>query len=76
RKKRREGKEERGREERRGERRREGKRKKREEKEREGKEKGEEEDRTRNSADSCDDTYSRVALVAAGLGSGFAPEWT
>ncbi len=25
---------------------------------------------------SCDDTFSLVSLVSAGLGIGFAPEWT
>jgi DNA-binding transcriptional LysR family regulator len=31
---------------------------------------------TRNIAYSCDDTFSLVSLVSAGLGVGFAPEWT
>ncbi|NEJ01286.1 LysR family transcriptional regulator [Rhizobium ruizarguesonis] len=31
---------------------------------------------TKNIAYSCDDTYSLVSLVSAGLGTGFAPEWT
>ncbi len=31
---------------------------------------------TSNIAYSCDDTYSLVSLVSAGLGVGFAPEWT
>nr|ALU64588.1 Transcriptional regulator, LysR family [Rhizobium leguminosarum bv. viciae] len=39
-------------------------------------EKFEEYDLTRNIAYSCDDTYSLVSLVSAGLGIGFAPEWT
>ncbi|TBD71748.1 LysR family transcriptional regulator substrate-binding protein [Rhizobium ruizarguesonis] len=38
-------------------------------------EKFEEYDLTRNIAYSCDDTYSLVSLVSAGLGIGFAPEW-
>jgi DNA-binding transcriptional LysR family regulator len=33
-------------------------------------------DVTKNIAYTCDDTYSLVSLVAAGLGIGFAPEWT
>ncbi|MBB4226699.1 DNA-binding transcriptional LysR family regulator [Rhizobium mongolense] len=33
-------------------------------------------DLTRNIAYSCDDTYSLVSLISAGLGIGFAPEWT
>jgi DNA-binding transcriptional LysR family regulator len=33
-------------------------------------------DLTKNIAYTCDDTYSLVSLVAAGLGIGFAPEWT
>jgi DNA-binding transcriptional LysR family regulator len=36
----------------------------------------EEYDLTRNIAYSCDDTFSLVSLVSAGLGIGFAPEWT
>lgn len=36
----------------------------------------EEYDLTGNIAYSCDDTYSLVSLVSAGLGIGFAPEWT
>jgi DNA-binding transcriptional LysR family regulator len=32
-------------------------------------------DLTRNIAYTCDDTYSLVSLVSAGLGIGFAPEW-
>jgi len=39
-------------------------------------EKFEEYDLTKNVAYSCDDTYSLVSLVSAGLGIGFAPEWT
>ncbi|MGO8045273.1 LysR family transcriptional regulator [Rhizobium johnstonii] len=39
-------------------------------------EKFEQYDLTRNIAYSCDDTYSLVSLVSAGLGIGFAPEWT
>jgi DNA-binding transcriptional LysR family regulator len=39
-------------------------------------EKFEEYDLTRNIAYSCDDTSSLVSLVSAGLGVGFAPEWT
>ncbi|KQV21610.1 LysR family transcriptional regulator [Rhizobium sp. Root1203] len=39
-------------------------------------EKFEEYDLTANIAYSCDDTYSLVSLVSAGLGIGFAPEWT
>ncbi|KSV62314.1 transcriptional regulator, partial [Sinorhizobium sp. GL2] len=31
---------------------------------------------TGNIAYSCDDTFSLVSLVSAGLGIGFAPEWT
>nr|WP_312363394.1 LysR substrate-binding domain-containing protein [Ensifer sp.] len=31
---------------------------------------------TSNIAYSCDDTFSLVSLVSAGLGIGFAPEWT
>jgi DNA-binding transcriptional LysR family regulator len=31
---------------------------------------------TRNIAYTCDDTFSLVSLVSAGLGIGFAPEWT
>jgi len=33
-------------------------------------------DLTKNIAYTCDDTWSLVSLVAAGLGIGFAPEWT
>jgi len=33
-------------------------------------------DLIRNIAYSCDDTFSLVSLVSAGLGVGFAPEWT
>jgi DNA-binding transcriptional LysR family regulator len=39
-------------------------------------EKFEEYDLTRNIAYSCDDSFSLVSLVSAGLGIGFAPEWT
>ncbi|MBW9114572.1 LysR family transcriptional regulator [Rhizobium cauense] len=39
-------------------------------------EKFEEYDLTKNIAYSCDDTWSLVSLVSAGLGIGFAPEWT
>jgi DNA-binding transcriptional LysR family regulator len=39
-------------------------------------EKFEEYDLTKNVAYSCDDTYSLVSLVSAGLGIGFAPGWT
>ena len=39
-------------------------------------EKFEEYDLAKNVAYSCDDTYSLVSLVSAGLGIGFAPEWT
>ena len=39
-------------------------------------EKFEEYDLAGNIAYSCDDTYSLVSLVSAGLGIGFAPEWT
>lgn len=35
-----------------------------------------EHDLTRNIAYTCDDTFSLVSLVSAGLGIGFAPEWT
>ena len=31
---------------------------------------------TGNIAYSCDDTFSLVSLISAGLGIGFAPEWT
>jgi len=31
---------------------------------------------TGNIAYSCNDTFSLVSLVSAGLGIGFAPEWT
>jgi DNA-binding transcriptional LysR family regulator len=33
-------------------------------------------DLARNIAYTCDDTFSLVSLVSAGLGVGFAPEWT
>ncbi len=39
-------------------------------------EKFDEYDLAKNIAYSCDDTYSLVSLVSAGLGIGFAPEWT
>jgi DNA-binding transcriptional LysR family regulator len=39
-------------------------------------EKFEEYDLTKNIAYSCDDSFSLVSLVSAGLGIGFAPEWT
>ncbi|TCN34087.1 DNA-binding transcriptional LysR family regulator [Sinorhizobium americanum] len=39
-------------------------------------EKFEEHDLTKNITYSCDDTFSLVSLVSAGLGIGFAPEWT
>jgi DNA-binding transcriptional LysR family regulator len=39
-------------------------------------EKFEEYDLTKNIAYSCDETYSLVSLVSAGVGIGFAPEWT
>ena len=39
-------------------------------------EKFEEHDLTKNIAYTCDDTFSLVSLVSAGLGIGFAPEWT
>ncbi|WEX74733.1 LysR family transcriptional regulator [Sinorhizobium numidicum] len=39
-------------------------------------EKFEEHDLTKNIAYSCDDSFSLVSLVSAGLGIGFAPEWT
>jgi DNA-binding transcriptional LysR family regulator len=35
-----------------------------------------EHDLTRNVADSCDDTVALISLVSAGLGIGFAPQWT
>ena len=35
-----------------------------------------EHDLTRNIAYTCDDTFSLVSLVSAGMGVGFAPEWT
>jgi len=35
-----------------------------------------EHDLDRNIAYTCDDTFSLVSLVSAGLGVGFAPEWT
>jgi DNA-binding transcriptional LysR family regulator len=38
-------------------------------------EKFEEHDLSRNIAYSCDDTWSLVSLVSAGLGIGFAPQW-
>ncbi|GAA3099115.1 hypothetical protein GCM10010520_50670 [Rhizobium viscosum] len=39
-------------------------------------EKFEEHDLTDNVTYSCDDTFSLVSLVSAGLGIGFVPEWT
>ncbi|MDK1388846.1 LysR family transcriptional regulator [Sinorhizobium sp. 8-89] len=36
----------------------------------------EEHDLTKNIVYTCDDTFSLVSLVSAGLGIGFAPEWT
>ncbi|MGF6178852.1 DNA-binding transcriptional LysR family regulator [Ensifer sp. 4252] len=39
-------------------------------------EKFEEHDLSKNVAYTCDDTFSLVSLVSAGLGIGFAPEWT
>ncbi len=39
-------------------------------------EKFEEHDLTDNVAYTCDDTFSLVSLVSAGLGIGFVPEWT
>ena len=33
-------------------------------------------DLTKNIAYTCDDTFSLVSLVSAGLGIGFVPEWT
>jgi DNA-binding transcriptional LysR family regulator len=36
----------------------------------------EEHDLTKNIAYTCDDTFSLVSPVSAGLGIGFAPEWT
>ncbi|MHB0954259.1 MAG: LysR family transcriptional regulator [Allorhizobium sp.] len=39
-------------------------------------EKFEEHDLTGNVAYTCDDSFSLVSLVSAGLGVGFAPEWT
>ncbi len=39
-------------------------------------EKFEEHDLTGNVAYTCDDTFSLVSLVSAGLGIGFVPEWT
>ena len=39
-------------------------------------EKFEAHDLTKNIAYTCDDTFSLVSLVSAGLGIGFAPEWT
>ncbi|WP_457584618.1 LysR substrate-binding domain-containing protein [Ensifer canadensis] len=39
-------------------------------------EKFEEHDLSKSVAYSCDDTFSLVSLVSAGLGIGFAPEWT
>ena len=35
-----------------------------------------EHDLTRNIAYSCDDTFALISLVSAGLGIGFAPQWT
>ena len=39
-------------------------------------EKFEEYQLTANIAYTCDDTFSLVSLVSAGLGIGFVPEWT
>ncbi len=39
-------------------------------------EKFEEHDLTDNVAYTCDDTFSPVSLISAGLGIGFVPEWT
>ena len=39
-------------------------------------EKFEEHDLSKSVAYTCDDTFSLVSLVSAGLGIGFAPEWT
>ncbi len=39
-------------------------------------EKFEEHDFAKSVAYTCDDTFSLVSLVSAGLGIGFAPEWT
>ncbi|RDL47842.1 Hca operon transcriptional activator HcaR [Ensifer sp. M14] len=39
-------------------------------------EKFEEHDLAKSVAYTCDDTFSLVSLVSAGLGIGFAPEWT
>ena len=39
-------------------------------------EKFEEHNLTGKSTYSCDDTFSLVSLVSAGLGVGFVPEWT
>ncbi|MBW9054418.1 LysR family substrate-binding domain-containing protein, partial [Rhizobium mesosinicum] len=39
-------------------------------------EKFEEHDLTDNVTYTCDDTFSLVSLVSAGLGIGFVPEWT
>jgi DNA-binding transcriptional LysR family regulator len=39
-------------------------------------EKFEEHDLSKSVACTCDDTFSLVSLVSAGLGIGFAPEWT
>jgi DNA-binding transcriptional LysR family regulator len=38
-------------------------------------EKFEEHDLTDNIAYTCDDTFSLVSLVSAGIGIGFVPEW-
>ena len=35
-----------------------------------------EHDLARNIAYSCDDTFALISLVSAGLGIGFAPQWT
>ncbi len=35
-----------------------------------------EHDLARNIAYSCEDTFALVSLVSAGLGIGFAPQWT
>ncbi|SDN39329.1 LysR substrate binding domain-containing protein [Ensifer sp. YR511] len=39
-------------------------------------EKFEEHDLSKSVAYTCDDTFSLISLVSAGLGIGFAPEWT
>ncbi|WP_454748848.1 LysR substrate-binding domain-containing protein [Ciceribacter selenitireducens] len=39
-------------------------------------EKFEEHDLSGNVAYTCDDTFALISLVSAGLGVGFAPEWT